>query len=675
MIVPMEAFLSQTSGLVPCVVGFALGGACVWKLLVPSYIRRSRQRIRQKNAALHESEERYQLAVRGSSVGLWDWNLHTNALYWSPRFKEIIGIDDANFTPHFSEFESRLHPEDRERIIEAVNLHLLEKKPYDVEYRIRRQDGSYVWAHARGQAIWDESGKPIRMAGSVDDITQRRQAEQALLESERRLQSVIDNSGDGLITIDQQGAIQIFNPACEKIFGYSGAEVIGRNVNMLMPLPHTNQHDGYLANHAAYGGNRVVGVLREFEAIHKDGTIFPIEIAITEMRLQGKPGYTAAIRDITGRKQQEAALKASEETFRLAMEHASIGMALLSTEGRFLVVNKALCDITGYPKDELLKTDFQTITHPDDLELDLEYARQLLSGAIATYRMEKRYIRKDGGIVWILLCGSVVRKPDGSPDYCIAQIQDITDLKNAQKQREQFIGELTAVNEQLEQFAYVASHDLREPIRTLFSFASLLEEEYGGKIDGQGLEYLAIMRGAAQKMGAMVADLLEYARLTQDAKRFSEIDCNVKLAHTLEMLSESIESTNAIIETAPLPQVTANAPRFIRLLQNLIGNGLKYQPPGNTPVIRISAEDIGDAWEFAVADNGIGISPEFQQDIFLPFRRLHNQSEYAGSGIGLAICKRIVESFGGKLRVESSPGNGSTFFFTIPKQAAQQIAA
>jgi light-regulated signal transduction histidine kinase (bacteriophytochrome) len=209
---------------------------------------------------------------------------------------------------------------------------------------------------------------------------------------------------------------------------------------------------------------------------------------------------------------------------------------------------------------------------------------------------------------------------------------------------------------------------LREPIRTLVSFTALLEETLGKSITAEAKEYMAITRNAAHKMESMIADLLEYSRLTHEAERLTEIDCNLKLEHALEMLHEAIDSTGATIEAMPLPHVYANAPRFIRLLQNLIGNGLKYQLSGNKPVIRINAEDKGDNWLFMVADNGIGIAPEFAEHIFLPFKRLHNQSEYVGSGIGLAICKRIVENFGGRIYVESEPGKGSRFFFTVPKR-------
>jgi len=234
--------------------------------------------------------------------------------------------------------------------------------------------------------------------------------------------------------------------------------------------------------------------------------------------------------------------------------------------------------------------------------------------------------------------------------------------------RNRLVKQLVSVNEQLEQFAHVASHDLREPLRVIVCFTDLLVKEYGDKIDETGRRYMEINRQAAKKMEAMVADLLEYGRLGQNAERLAPTDCEDVLRQAREALSESIVSARADVSNGPLPTIGTNSLRLARLFQNLIGNALKYRRRDAPSVVRVTAEEREDFWLFAVADNGIGIEAAYLNSIFAPFKRLHGDDAYGGTGIGLAICKRIVESLGGTIWAESKPGEGSVFFFTLPKK-------
>ncbi len=244
----------------------------------------------------------------------------------------------------------------------------------------------------------------------------------------------------------------------------------------------------------------------------------------------------------------------------------------------------------------------------------------------------------------------------------------IREKQFAESSRDNLVKQLISVNEQLEQFAYVASHDLREPLRIIVCFTELLAKEYGDKIDETGRNYMEINRQAAKKMELMVANLLEYGRLGQGVDRLTKTDCNEALKQALEALRESIKSSKAEIQHAPLPTIMADPIHMARLFQNLIGNALKYQRPGKPPVIRVAVSEKEVQWQFSVIDNGIGIEKVYLDSIFAPFKRLHTDDQYAGTGIGLAICKRIVEEFGGSIWAESKPDQGSTFFFTLPKR-------
>ncbi|MFA4995174.1 MAG: ATP-binding protein [Bdellovibrionales bacterium] len=238
----------------------------------------------------------------------------------------------------------------------------------------------------------------------------------------------------------------------------------------------------------------------------------------------------------------------------------------------------------------------------------------------------------------------------------------------AESPHDKLVKQLTSVNEQLEQFAYVASHDLREPLRTIVCFTELLTKEYGDKLDETARKYMEINRQAAKKMEMMVANLLEYGRLGERAGRLVQTNCNDALQRALDALSESIKATRADIRYGTLPTVDADPLHLSRVFQNLIGNALKYQRSGKPPLVRVAVDEKLDHWQFSVADNGIGIDAAYLDLIFAPFKRLHNDAEYAGTGIGLAICRRIIENFGGSIWAESKPDHGSVFFFTLPKQ-------
>jgi light-regulated signal transduction histidine kinase (bacteriophytochrome) len=233
--------------------------------------------------------------------------------------------------------------------------------------------------------------------------------------------------------------------------------------------------------------------------------------------------------------------------------------------------------------------------------------------------------------------------------------------------RDRLVKQLVTVNEQLEQFAHVASHDLREPLRVIVCFTDLLAKEYGDKLDETARRYMEINRQAAKKMEAMVADLLEYGRLGHDAVRLVKTDCEDVLQQTKDTFSETILSSGAQILNAGLPTIQANPLHLLRLFQNLIGNALKYKKENEPTVICVSAEEKENDWLFIVSDNGIGIEAEYLTAIFAPFKRLHSDAQYSGTGMGLAICKRIVDSLGGTIWAESKVGEGSSFFFTLPK--------
>jgi light-regulated signal transduction histidine kinase (bacteriophytochrome) len=239
-------------------------------------------------------------------------------------------------------------------------------------------------------------------------------------------------------------------------------------------------------------------------------------------------------------------------------------------------------------------------------------------------------------------------------------------------EREKLIKKLVESNGELERFAYVASHDMQEPLRMISNFGRLISEEYGNQLDKEGNEYVHLVTESAVRMQQIVEDLLEYARIDNEGMRLVTIDGTKEVKHVLESLSSIINELGACATYDPLPKLKGNSVQFMRLLQNLVGNALKYHAEGTAPQIHIGAEEQGEHWCFSIRDNGIGIPKEYATQIFEPFKRLHSWSEYQGTGIGLAICKKIVENHGGRIWAASEIGKGSTFYFTWPKIKAEE---
>ncbi len=239
--------------------------------------------------------------------------------------------------------------------------------------------------------------------------------------------------------------------------------------------------------------------------------------------------------------------------------------------------------------------------------------------------------------------------------------------QSKEKELEDIVEKLSDSNEELERFAYIAAHDLQEPLRMVTSFSQLLKEKYESTLDDKAKEYLGFCVDGAARMKALVDDLLEYSRITNDVDTSQDVDCSAIMDVVLDNLSERIQETKSEISVGTLPVISGNPVRFTRLIQNLVCNAIKYQNPGNVPKIHVDVTEKQDEWIFSVKDNGIGIKEEYQQQIFSPFKRLHTNQEYIGTGIGLAVCKKIVEMKGGRLWVESNAGEGSIFYFLLPK--------
>lgn len=487
---------------------------------------------------LEVANTRFDLAVKGASDGLWDWQVQSESVWYSPRFRELLGFetdDSANFPDTYSSFHSRLHPDDADATNASIASHLELNDLFDCEFRLKRSDGEYRWFRARASSTRDDSGHAIRMSGSIQDVHARKEAESALRTAELRLEQALD-----------------------------GAEV------------------------AIWDWNVLTGEL----------------YVSPQLTLQ------------------------------------------LGETGTWTTVDDWLAHI-----------------HPDDRESAWLAADGSLSGETGNYEDTFRLRHADGTYRWVLARGQVFRDESGTPNRMMGVHLDLTERKEAERLLSKQARDLLSSNAELERFAYVASHDLQEPLRAVAGYIQLLEMDYAEKFDDVAKTYMQHTVEGVVRMQTLIRDLLEYSRVMRKAEPFVEINPAKCIDDACKLLELSISDSEAVIEVDVPQTVFADSAQMTRLFQNLIGNSLKYRS-GSPPRITITHKEITGAgcWEIRVQDNGIGIEPRFAERIFVIFQRLHTREEYPGTGLGLAVCRRIMERHGGSIHVDTNHDSAGTAF-------------
>lgn len=370
--------------------------------------------------------------------------------------------------------------------------------------------------------------------------------------------------------------------------------------------------------------------------------------------------------------------KSAEEEFRrisnqnkLILESAGEGIWGLDTQGLVTFVNKAAASILGYDAKELIGKHSHSHWHhtrPDGTPYPSEECPIYMTYKDgAEHFGEEVFWRKDGTAAPVDFTSRPIFEDDRITG-AVVTFRDVTGRRRAEEERERLIAELARSNKELEQFAYVASHDLQEPLRMVASYVQLISQDYGAKLDPQGKRYMDFAVDGALRMQKLIEGLLAYSRIGRRSASFLSVDTNLVFSQVVSNLAVVIEETRAVVDKGDLPTVSGDETQLIQLFQNLIGNALKFKRSDAAPVVAVAAKRTASEWVFSVKDNGIGIEPEYHDRIFLIFQRLHTRQKYPGTGIGLALCKRIVERHHGRIWVESVPGEGTTFFFTMPTE-------
>jgi PAS domain S-box-containing protein len=574
------------------------------------------------------------------------------------RRDELVGQPVKNIIPEG--FAERLIADGTRTAAEA----LAQQIGTGIELVARRKDGSAFPIEIMLSPL--DSADGVLVTAAIRDISVRKAAEKHLARMERRYRGLLEAAPDAMVVVNPGGQIVLVNVQAEKQFGYRRDELVGQRVKSIIPEGFAERllADNLRSAEDALAQQMGTGI--ELLGRRRDGSDFPIEIMLSPLDSADGVLVTAAIRDISVRKAAEKHLARMEGRYRGLLEAAPDAMVVVDPRGRIVLLNVQAEKQFGYRRDELLGQEVTSLIpngFAERLVADgLRSAEEALAQQIGT-GIELTGRRKNGSAFPIEIMLSPLESADGI--LVTAAIRDITARITAEAALLEKVEELNRSNEELGHFAYVAAHDLQEPLRMVASYTQLLSRRYKGRLDADADEFIAFAVDGANRMQSLIQDLLAYSRVGTKGRELVESSSEEALERALVNLRSAIEESGALVTHDPLPAVMADGRQLVQLFQNLVGNAIKYQNPG-VPRIHVSAvQNGGKKWVFSVKDNGLGIDAQYFEKIFGMFQRLHKREEFAGTGIGLAICKKIVERHGGGISVESQPGQGSTFRFAL----------
>jgi PAS domain S-box-containing protein len=535
-----------------------------------------------------------------------------------------------------------------------------------VETFERKLDGTPIWIEGDYSCLYNSDGNIIGHFGIQRDISDRKQAEAEL----KQVSTALSHAVEGISRLDLQGRYQMVNQAYASIVGYQPDEMMGMAWQQTV---HPNDLDRVIAAYQQMLDTGKVEV--EARGIRKDGSLFhqQLTMVITYDQQQRLAGHYCFMKDISeqvqseiDRKQAETQLRQREEFLRSIYNgvEQAVFVVEVTAEGnfRYLDFNQVSERYAGVTNQYIQgKTPEAAFGTKLGSLLRQRYVRCLQAATSITYEEKLDF---EAQSIWTLTTLSPLHDEQGRIYRLVGTATDISDRKHKETELLHQKQELARSNDELQQFAYVASHDLQEPLRMITSYLELLARRYQGQLDARADQFIAYAVDGAKRMQTLIHDLLSYSRVGTLNQPRVLVDCGVMLTRVLTNLQVVIAESQAVITYDPLPQVNADPTQLAQVFQNLISNAIKFCGE-DVPQIHIGCERTLNQWLFSVRDHGIGIEPEYIDRIFLIFQRLHTRLEYPGTGIGLAICKKIVERHGGQIWVESEPGQGSTFYFSL----------
>ncbi|MBP7694431.1 MAG: PAS domain S-box protein, partial [Anaerolineales bacterium] len=614
---------------------------------------------KQAEYAVRESEAKYRALYEGASIGIFHSTFEGQYLDLNPALARMLGYaspEEVLASVHDVAEETYVNPGRRAEIVAQV---LAQGGFLTTENRYRRRGGADWDAQLHLRCVTDEAGRALYLEGFIEDITERKQAEADLRESKARLDLALQSAQMGAWSLDLLTGRRHFDDQTCRLLGLAPDAYQGTAAEFFSAIDPDDRADVQAA--LARTLNEDAPYQPEYRVIWPDGSRHYISGRGRLVRDEaGRPARVLGlIWDITERRRAEEALRIKDR----ALESSINALAISDLDGRLTYINPAFLDLWGYaePAEVLGRSAVEFWQWPGQ-------ADEIVAALHATggWAGELLARRPDGSAFEAQIAASLVTNPAGRPLAMLAAFADITARRRAEAELRQTLEELRRSNAELEQFAYVASHDLQEPLRGVTGMLQLLQRKYQGQLNADADELITYAVDAAARMQALINDLLALSRLERRGRPLEPTAAGAALGAALANLDTAITESGAQITAAALPTVLADPTQLIQVFQNLVGNALKFRGP-QPPEIQVGAEREAGAWRFWVRDNGIGIEPQYFERIFAVFQRLHTRREYPGTGIGLALCKKIIERHGGRLWVESEPGRGATFYFTLPE--------
>lgn len=603
---------------------------------------------------LRSSEEKYHRLIEQLSEGILSVDMEARITFVNQGMAHMLGYQTKDMldmsyyslvAPDFVEFAKARIQKRHEGVSEQYEIPMV------------RKDGKTLDVLVSASPLRDKSGAILGSFGVISDISERKHAEEAM----RQLAAIVESSNDAIIGKTLEGIITSWNAGAQRLFGYSPEEAIGRHMDILLPDNRSDEIRHFLEK--IKRGER----LEHIETVRKtkDGRLIDVLLTVSPIKdSDGRViGASAISHDITERKRTEEKLRHLSR----AIEQSPSTVAITDLEGNLQYVNPKFVQVTGYVPEEVLGKNPRVLKSGEISSAGYKELWDVICDG-GEWRGEFHNKRKNGELYWEFASISPIRNAEGKITHYIKVAEDITDRKNAEEQLRHTSEKLAESNRELEQFAYVASHDLQEPLRKISAFSKLLTEKDISGLDEESRDYLERMQNAAARMRLLIEDLLQYSRVATQQRVLEEIALNRLVAAVLSDLEMRIRDSNAEVVVGDLPVIHGDRTRLHQLFQNVIGNALKYRRKDVPVRVLIQSRILNDRfYEITVEDNGIGFEEKYSERIFHPFQRLHTRDEYEGSGIGLAICKKIMDQLGGQISARSEAGKGSVFILKLPK--------
>lgn len=640
--------------------------------------------VTEKKVASEKIEAQNKQLIKGQEIGkigYWESDLESKRIFWSDEMYTIWEVKKNSLTIDFDFFFQSIHPEDRKSFLYHKNRALIQEKKLDVVYRIVVEGNRFKYIHEKGELIQDKNGKINLFRGTAQEITKEKEIEIELRDRNYFIESTLDNIPLGIaVNKISDGKATYTNKAFEDIYGWPKSEV--RSVDDFFENVYPNPayrnwiktkifEDISSGDPSRMSWNGIIVRTKD----GKEKYVNAKNIPVPDLDLM-----ISIVVDDTDRYLAEQALKVSNERFKLISEATNDAIWDWDLEKGIHFWGEGFSRLFGVPLNHNTKiaNEWENRIHPDDKPKLKEFLKNVRANKKdKKFNIEYRFKREDGTFAFVVDSGTVIRKDNGDAIRILGAIQDISTRKMYENSL-QILNEnlkkanhdLELSNQELEQFAYVASHDLQEPLRMITSFLGLVAKRYDAVLDEKGKKYIHFAIDGAKKMREIILDLLEFSKLDSFNEAKSWVESQEILDTSLLFLKRKIDIKRPILHVEQLPQVYGYKNALVQLFQNIVSNAIKYQPEGHKAEIWISCIENENEWEFLVKDNGIGIEKQYLEKIFVIFQRLHAKGSYSGTGIGLAISKKIVDLHEGRIWAESKLGEGTDFRFTLKKTAS-----